>query len=281
MSAPNNARSAGVRIVALQSGDRREAHDEVATEEPLELRLSAGGNTRTLAVTMRTPGNDIELAAGFALGEGIVRTREEIAGVAYCLDPQLEPDQRYNVVTIDLARNDLPDTHAFERHFTMSSACGVCGRAELQALRERVKPIDDDARIAQSLLYSLPERMREAQPVFARTGGLHAAALFAFDGELLAIREDVGRHNALDKLIGWGLLNDHIPLRHTVLVVSGRTSYEIVQKAVVARIPIVASVSAASSLAVDLALEFDLTLAGFVRDGRANLYAGAERCTTM
>jgi FdhD protein len=280
VSAPNNARSAGVRIVAAEGGTRRETHDDVATEEPLELRLSAGGHTRTLAVTMRTPGNDIELAAGFALGEGIVRSRREIAEVAYCLDPTLEPEQRYNVVTIDLVCEHLPDTHAFERHFTMSSACGVCGRAELQALRDRVEPIDDGARIAQSLLFSLPQRMREAQPVFARTGGLHAAALFALDGELLAVREDVGRHNALDKLIGWALLNDRVPLGHTVLAVSGRTSYEIVQKAVVARIPIVASVSAPSSLAVDLALEFDLTLAGFVRDGRANLYAGAQRCTT-
>jgi FdhD protein len=278
MTGARPGRSVETDIVALDGDARVATHDELATEEPLELRLGAGGETRTLAITMRTPGNDFELAAGFALGEGIVAARDEIREIVYCLDPAIEPDQRYNVVTIELARASLPDTTAFERHFTTSSACGVCGRAQLQALSERVVPIDDDVSIARSLLYDLPERMRVAQKIFAATGGLHAAALFDSSGTALAVREDVGRHNAVDKLVGWALLEGR-SLAGTVLMVSGRASYEIVQKAVVARIPIVCAVSAPSSLAVALAREFHLTLCGFVRGTRANVYSAPERIT--
>lgn len=265
-------------VVALDGTRRSTRDDALVTEEPLELRLSAGGATAALAVTMRTPGNDFELAAGFAFAEGIVRVREEIAQLTYCLDPALDPDQRYNVVSIELSRRSLPDVTRLERHFTAGSACGVCGRAQLDSLRERgIAPIDDALSITPEFLYLLPERMRRAQRVFASTGGLHAAALFDETGEAIVTREDVGRHNAVDKILGWGLLNNRLPFSRCTLMVSGRAGYEILQKSVVARIPIVCSVSAPSSLAADLAREFHVTLAGFVRDGRANLYCAPER----
>jgi FdhD protein len=265
-------------VTAFDGTVRTQKTDAVVTEEPLELRVVAGSATQTLAVTMRTPGNDFELAAGFVYGEGIVRARDELAGVSYCLDPDLDPDQRYNVVNLELSRRDLPDLERFERHFLTSSACGVCGRAQLDSLHTLgVEPLDDDVRVSTELLYSLPERMREAQRVFASTGGLHAAALFAETGELITVREDVGRHNAVDKLVGWGLLEGRVPFARSILMVSGRAGYEILQKSAVARIPIVCSISAPSSLAVDLAREFGITLVGFVRGTRANAYAVPER----
>jgi FdhD protein len=272
-------RTLDVGVLALDGDGRTKRHDEVAGEEPLELRLGAGTAARSLAVTMRTPGNDFELAAGFVYGEGIVRDREHIAEMTYCVDPAIDADQRYNIVSIELRPSaPLPDLARFERHFTMNSSCGICGRGQLDSLRDRgVAPIVDGARLAARTLYALPDRMREAQRVFALTGGLHAAGLFNSDGERIVVREDIGRHNALDKLIGWALLNGGLPLRGCALVVSGRASYEIVQKAVVAGIPIVASVSAPSSLAVALAREFGVTLAGFVRGERANLYTAPER----
>lgn len=280
-NATRAGRSVGADVIALDGAERARKHDEVVGEEPLELRLSDGRATSTLAVTMRTPGNDFELAAGFAYSEGIVRARDEIGGLTYCLDSAVDPEQRYNIVTIELAgATRARDLARFERHFTMNSSCGVCGRAQLDSLRERgIAPIDDGVRVAASTLYALPERMREAQRVFASTGGLHAAALFDERGETLAVREDVGRHNAVDKLVGWGLLNGRLPFAGCIHVVSGRTSYEILQKSVVAGIPLVASVSAPSSLAVDLAREFNVTLVGFLRGERANVYAAPERIT--
>ena len=254
--------------------------DHVVTEEPLELRLVAGGKTQTLAVTMRTPGNDFELAAGFALSEGIVRVRTDLAGVSYCIDPEIDAEQRYNIVNIELTAAELPDAARFERHFTMNSSCGVCGRANLDALRDAgVPPVDDDVRVSRSVLYTLPDRMREAQRVFATTGGLHAAALFRPDGTLVALREDIGRHNAVDKLTGWALLENAFPLHGLIMAVSGRASFEILQKAAVARIPVLLAVSAPSSLAVELAQAFNITLAGFVRGTRANVYSAPERIT--
>jgi FdhD protein len=265
-------------VLALDGLARAAKDDRVVTEEPLELRLVAGGTVETLAVTMRTPGNDFELAAGFVFGECIVRAREEIAQLTYCLDADVDPDQRYNIVNVELTRAGLPALDRLERHFIAGSACGVCGRAQLDSLRDLgVTPIDDAVQIAARLLYSLPVRMREAQRIFDSTGGLHAAALFDERGNPVAVREDVGRHNAVDKLVGWGLLNDRLPFSRCILLVSGRAGYEILQKSAVARIPIVSSVSAPTSLAVDLAREFNITLAGFVRDGRANVYSGAER----
>lgn len=255
-------------------------YDSVVTEEPLELRLRAGGDARTLAVTMRTPGNDFELAAGFALSEGIVHEREELAQMSYCIDADVADEQRYNIVNIDLAAPHLPDTSRFERHFAMNSSCGVCGRANLEAIAASgVAAIHDDTTFSLSTIYALPDRMRESQKTFASTGGLHAAALFSSAGGLIALREDIGRHNALDKAIGWALMNGRLPLRSTLLFVSGRASYEILQKAAVAQIPVVAAVSAPSSLAIDVAKEFNITLLGFVRGERANAYSGQARLT--
>jgi FdhD protein len=268
-------------MFALEGEARQRKYDEVVGEEPLELRLLARDSTRTLAVTMRTPGNDFELAAGFVYSEGLAHGRAEIAEMTYCIDPAVDPEQRYNIVTIELRTSAPLDFTRFERHFTMSSSCGVCGRAQLETLRDLgATRIEDDVRLCARVLYTLPERMRLAQRVFAATGGLHAAALFDQNGDTIAAREDVGRHNAVDKLVGWALLNERLPLRRSALMVSGRTSYEILQKAVVAGVPIVASVSAPSSLAVELAREFNVTLAGFVRGDRANLYAAAERIVT-
>ena len=278
MEAARPGRSVEIEAIALDGDARSRKYDRVVTEEPLELRLVAGGTQRTLAVTMRTPGNDFELAGGFVYGEGIIRRHDAIAELTYCVDPAVDPAQRYNIVTIELRGRAAPDFARFERHFTMSSACGVCGRAQLESLRELgATPIVDDVCVAARLLYKLPERMREAQRTFATTGGLHAAALFDERGDMLALREDVGRHNAVDKVVGWALLNGQLPPRRRILMVSGRASYEILQKAVMAGIPIVASVSAPSSLAVELAREFNVTLAGFVRGERANLYAASER----
>jgi FdhD protein len=249
------------------------------TEEPLELRLHDGASANTLAITMRTPGNDFELAAGFLFDEAVVRSRDDIIGMSYCLDSDVDPPQRYNIVTVECrAGAAAADRARFERHFTIGSACGVCGRAQLDSLRDLgVTPIDDAVRVTASLLYELPGRMQEAQRVFAATGGLHAAGLFDEHGEALAVREDVGRHNAVDKIVGWGLLNGRLPFAGCVLVVSGRASYEVLQKSVMAGIPIVASVSAPSSLAVDLAREFNVTLVGFLRGNRANVYTMPER----
>ena len=265
------------RVLSYDDGSIREVVDDLATEEPLEIRLIAGAQMRSLAVTMRTPGNDFELAAGFLLNEGVVRRRDEIAGISYCIDPKIDTDQRYNIVNVQLAADALPALERLERHFTMSSACGVCGKANIEALQTRAQPIDDDTRIPLSLVAQLPDKMRHAQRVFASTGGLHAAALFTSSGELLALREDVGRHNAVDKIAGWALLNDRVPLRGCVLLVSGRASYELVQKSITCGIPVLCAVSAPSSLAVDLARAFNMTLLGFVRGSRANVYSGGER----
>ena len=265
------------RVRSFDDGSAKNVVDELATEEPLEIRVSAGGRTQSLAVTMRTPGHDFELAAGFLLSEGVIRGAKDIDGISYCLDPAVEAAQRYNIVTVALAAQSIPGVERLERHFTMNSACGVCGKASIDALATRAAPIDDRLRVSPAFITQLPEKMRAAQRVFASTGGLHAAALFDKDGKLLALREDVGRHNAVDKIAGWGVLNGRPALKACVLLVSGRASYELVQKSIVARIPILCAVSAPSSLAVELATRFNVTLAGFVRGNRANVYAGLDR----
>lgn len=253
-------------------------HDAVVTEEPLEIRLQSGTATQRLAVTMRTPGHDFELAAGFLHAESLIRSRDDVVGIAYCVDDAVASEQRYNVVTVTLGRDALPDLRQLERHFAVNSSCGVCGRAHVDVLRERgLAPLDDDLRVSVQSIYALPARMRAAQRLFASTGGLHAAALFDDCGAVTSVREDVGRHNAVDKLVGWALLEAKLPLARTMLLVSGRTSYEIVQKAIVARIPVLAAVSAPSSLAVELARAFNVTLLGFVRGDRANVYSGGHR----
>jgi FdhD protein len=272
--------SVEARVVTFENRRPTPRFDTLATEEPLEIRLRAGGESRTVAITMRTPGNDFELAAGFLHNEGVLAGYDALLGISFCIDRDVDAEQRYNIVNVDLAARRLPALDGLERHFTTTSACGICGKANLEALEARgVEPVTSDAAIDAATIVALPDRLRAAQAVFARTGGLHAAALFETDGTLVAVREDVGRHNALDKLVGWALLQKRLPLERGVLFVSGRSSYEIVQKAVAARIPIVCSVSAPSSLAVDLARAFGVTLVGFVRGERFNVYAHERRVT--
>ena len=269
------------RITAVENGSVRERFDELATEEPLEIRLVLAGESRTVSVTMRTPGADFELVAGFLHNEGVVSNRREIRGLSYCVDRDIDPEQRYNIVNVELTSAAWPNLDRLERHFMTISACGVCGKASIEALRVRNVPsVGAGPVLTPALITSLPEKLRSAQGVFATTGGLHAAALFDARGTLLALREDVGRHNALDKLIGWAFMNGKLPLTDCIVMVSGRTSFEIVQKSVVAGVPVVCAVSAPSSLAVNLAREFGMTLIGFLRGDRFNVYAGTERIRT-
>jgi FdhD protein len=265
------------RVVTVDAGQRRTRPDYLATEEPLEIRITAGGTTITVAVTMRTPGADFELAAGFLYAEGMAG-RGEIGRISYCLDPQVGAEQQYNIVNVGLDTAAPPDLPTLERHFITSSACGVCGKASLEALELRGCPVlPAGPAVDPDVLLRLPEALREEQNLFEATGGLHAAALFSSGGELIALREDVGRHNAVDKLVGWALMADRLPLHGHLLLVSGRLSYEIMQKALVAGISIVCAVSAPSSLAVDVAKRFGMTLVGFLRGRRFNVYAGEER----
>ncbi len=271
-------RSTRVRVVRVRHDTARSVPDYLATEEPLELRLQAGSSTRTVATTMRTPGADFELAAGFLLSEGVVHSRAEIDRIAYC--PAPGERQHYNALTVTLARERLPDLGALERFGVVTSACGLCGRMSLDDLEARgVGPVESATEVSSETLLELPTALRCGQRLFERTGGLHAAGLFTAAGALLCVREDVGRHNALDKLVGWALLEDRLPLDRQVLMLSGRASYELLLKAAVAGISVVASVSAPSSLAVALARRFGITLAGFVRDEGFNLYAHPERVT--
>jgi FdhD protein len=259
----------------------RERLDDLAVEEPLEIRLLRGGVAKPLAVTMRTPGSDFELAAGFLYAEGIVRHRGEIERMGYCTAPEVNPKREqtpYHTVNVHLRGGMKLDSPLLERHFVVSSACGVCGKASLEALKIREHPeINRGVAVDSGVITSLPEALRASQKVFARTGGLHAAAAFTLAGELLEVREDVGRHNAVDKLIGWALLEGELPFAEHILLVSGRSSFEIMQKALMAGFPIVCAVSAPSSLAVRLAREFGLTLIGFLRQGRFNIYAHPDR----
>jgi len=267
-----------LRIATVEDGAVRERFDEVATEEPLEIRLVLAGETRTLAVTMRTPGADFELVAGFLHNEGVIESKDEIRGLSYCVDRDVDEEQRYNMVNVELARSAWPQLERLQRHFLTTSACGVCGKASIDALKLRNVPeLGDGPRLTTKVLTSLPDKLRNAQGIFSATGGLHAAALFNTDGKLLALREDVGRHNALDKLVGWALLGGKLPLRDSIVMVSGRTSFELVQKSVVAGVPILCAVSAPSSLAVSLAREFGLTLVGFLRGEAFNIYSGESR----
>lgn len=240
--------------------------------------MVAQGKTHTVAVTMRTPGNDFELAAGFLFGEGVIGHREDVVKISYCVDPKVDAAQQYNIVNVTLRHDAAPDLAPLERHFFTSSACGVCGKASLEALQVRNCPvIPSGLEIPNDVLYGLPDKLRQAQGVYQQTGGLHAAALFDNRGELIVVREDVGRHNALDKLVGWALMEGKLPLSQYILLVSGRTSYEIMQKSLAAGIPVVSAISAPSSLAVDLAREFGMTLIGFLRDERCNVYTSRER----
>ncbi|MFC5232226.1 formate dehydrogenase accessory sulfurtransferase FdhD [Pseudonocardia zijingensis] len=249
--------------------------DALAVEEPLELRV--GG--RALAVTMRTPGHDVELAHGFLLTEGVIGSLEDVRDARYCGSRDDEGRNTYNVLDVGLAEGvPAPDT-GVERNFYTTSSCGVCGKASLDAVRLRTRhsPADDPVQVTPEVIAALPGVLRDRQRVFDSTGGLHAAGLFTAAGEPIVVREDVGRHNAVDKVLGWALMQGGVPVKGSVLVVSGRASFELVQKAVMAGVPILAAVSAPSSLAVELAAECGLTLAGFVRGRHMNVYAHAAR----
>lgn len=269
------------RVRIFEGNKTRRRPDTLATEEPMEIRLISGDTTQTVAVTMRTPGADFELAAGFLYGEGIVSSQDDIRRISYCVDPELDPEQQYNIVNVELRPGTDYDIRSLERHFYTTSACGVCGKASLEQLELRgCAVIPPGPGISAEIVYSLPEKLRQAQGLFEATGGLHAAALFDAEGNLLALREDVGRHNATDKLVGWAFLEEKLPLSRHIVMVSGRSSFEILQKCLAAGVPIVCAVSAPSSLAVDVAHEFGMTLVGFLRGERFNVYAGHERITT-
>jgi FdhD protein len=250
--------------------------DVLAVEEPLEIRV--GG--RSLAVTMRTPGHDVDLAAGFLVSEGVITRGEHLSAARYCLGATDEGRNTYNVLDVTLSPGVPPPDPSLQRSFYTTSSCGLCGKASIDAVRTRsaFDVRDDEVRVDAELLTTFPQQLRAEQAVFERTGGLHAAALFdAVSGSMLVLREDVGRHNAVDKVVGWALKEDRLPLRGTVLMLSGRASFELAQKAQMAGIPAVAAVSAPSSLAVELATEVGMTLVGFLRGRSMVIYAGGER----
>lgn len=258
--------------VEWNAGAERRVLDEVAAEEPLEIRV----NGAPISVTMRTPGDDFELAVGFLVTEGIIDARADLARVAYARGRTRR--RECNTVDVKLAAGKSVDHERLRRHFFAASSCGICGKASIEAVRIRgIRPPKGELRLDPELLTSLPTTLRPAQALFERTGGLHAAALFDSRGTLLAVREDVGRHNAVDKIVGQALLAGTLPLSEHILFVSGRGGFEIVQKALVAGVPVVASVSAPSSLAVQLARDNDLTLIGFLRERRFVVYSGERR----
>ncbi|KQX12333.1 formate dehydrogenase family accessory protein FdhD [Streptomyces sp. Root431] len=264
------------RVMRIRDGAVNTRPDTLVAEEPLEIRL----NGRPIAITMRTPGDDFALAAGFLVSEGVLAAASDVRNIVYCAGATDDGRNTYNVVDVQLAPDVVVPDISLERNVYTTSSCGLCGKASLDAVRTTARfPIADTppVRIAPSLLSVLPERLRAAQRVFDSTGGLHAAALFTEDGELLDVREDVGRHNAVDKLVGRALREGLLPLERAVLLVSGRASFELAQKAVMAGIPVLAAVSAPSSLAVDLAAETGLTLVGFLRGANMNVYAGEHR----
>ena len=253
--------------------------DLLAVEEPLEIRLGFGvaseREQKSLSVTMRTPGHDFELALGFLLTEGIISSGEQVESIKYC--NSVKQEEFENVVRVELKPDVQIDFKKFQRHFYTSSSCGVCGKSSIDAIKVKGKAIESGLTLSSSVIYSLPDKLRKAQLVFEHTGGLHASALFNQAGELIILREDVGRHNALDKIIGAMLFKNEVPMSDFILMLSGRTSFELVQKAAVAGIPVIAAVGAPSSLAVDLAKETGMTLLGFVREGGFNIYCGEQR----
>jgi len=270
---PQRPRSVDLTLVSeWQDGSVRRFQDYLVGEEPLQIRVGKF----PLTVTMRTPGHDLELAAGFLYTEGLIRRREQIRSLEQSAGAG-EQD-RGNVVQIELEGEAALNLEQTQRNFFAASSCGICGKATIEQVRVRgIEPPNPNLRLDPEILCRLPETLREAQAIFGRTGGLHAAGLFDTRGEMAALREDVGRHNAVDKVVGWALLAGKLPLSENVLMVSGRGGFEIIQKACVAGIPVVASVSAPSSLAVQLARELRLTLVGFLRGKRFIVYAGEER----
>ncbi len=275
---PSASNTSCIKLCRVQGDSVAVDRDKVAVEEPLEIQIGferkGVGAIRSISVTMRTPGNDEELATGFLFGEGLLNRRSELARI------ERNESNSANSVRIHLAAGVRFDFKHLERHFYTTSSCGICGKATLEAVQRlllNVPRANSSLRLSVATVHSLPSQLKRAQHVFADTGGLHAAALFDTHGDLLAVREDVGRHNAVDKLIGAAWLNGRVPLENSVLFVSGRASFELVQKAVRAGIPIFAAVGAPSSLAVELARACGLTLLGFVRDRRFNVYSASYR----
>ena len=269
-----------VTTIDVESGTATPRPDQLSVEEPLEIRI----NGEPLTVTMRTPGHDIELIHGFLLSEGIIRSADDISLARYCagsvlLDDSGIPQNTYNVVDVSLAPGVHPPSGDARRAFLTSSACGVCGTASIEQLRRRTTfDVAADATVVSArTVAGLPDALRRQQRAFERTGGVHAAGLFRADGQPIVAREDVGRHNAVDKVVGWAMMNARLPLQGCVLMVSGRASFELVQKSVLAGIPCLAAVSAPSSLAVECAEDAGSTLIGFVRGARFNVYTGAHR----
>ncbi|HVA72892.1 MAG TPA: formate dehydrogenase accessory sulfurtransferase FdhD [Candidatus Limnocylindrales bacterium] len=266
-------RDVGVTLVQeWKDGRIRSLQDYLAGEEPLQIRVGK----YPLTVTMRTPGNDVELAAGFLFTEGLIQRPEQIISIGHASDGKAA--ERGNIIQAELTPDVTLDLESTQRNFFSSSSCGICGKASIESVRARgVRPPNLNFRLQAEILCRIPDALRSAQPIFGRTGGIHAAGLFDTSGKTLAEREDIGRHNAVDKIIGWALRENRLPLSDCILMVSGRGGFEIVQKAAMAGVPIVASVSACSSLAVQFAREVGMTLIGFLRDGRFVVYSGGER----
>jgi FdhD protein len=261
-------------VTAVDATSSRVRPDRLVTEEPMEIRVHGPGEEPApLVVTMRTPGNDFELAVGFCVTEGLISGDDDLATVAYCVGP--EGRQEFNIVTLRFRRPIVGSIR--ERRFAATASCGLCGKAALDDLEVRCEPVGSGPIVAASVVRSLPDRLAESQAVFEMTGGVHAAAIFRADGSVVSVREDVGRHNAVDKLVGEAFLARRLPLSDELLMVSGRLSFELVQKAAVAGVPMLCAVSAPSSLAVETARRFRQTVVGFLRDDRFNIYSHAER----
>lgn len=259
-----------MELLRVDASGRRDAADFVAREEPLEIRVRG----RSVAVTMRTPGHDAELACGFLVSEGLLKRREDVVEVAHCQTG--EQAHLGNILNVFVAPSVDVKFDDLTRHVFASSSCGLCGKATIESVHQRFAPIEKPVSLGADVIRSLPGKLRAAQEQFDKTGGLHAAGIFDEKGNLLVAREDVGRHNAVDKVIGWGFLNSTFPFANHALMVSGRASFEIMQKALAARIPLVAAVSAPSSLAVEFARESGQTLVGFLRGESFNIYSGDE-----
>ena len=274
-----------VPIKKVEANSTTDTPDLLAVEEPLEIRIEFGKKSarqqKAISITMRTPGNDLELALGFLFTEGIISSYADVSNIHHCADPQT-PEERENVVKAELSPAVDIDLERLQRHFYTTSSCGVCGKASIEAVQATHCPVlpANSLEVAASLIHSLPDRLRKEQAVFEHTGGIHAAALFDAEGKLQLMREDVGRHNAVDKLIGAALYKNMLPLSKYVILVSGRASFELVQKSLAAGIPVLAAVGAPSSLAVSLATEFNMTVLGFVRNNRFNIYSADHRINT-
>ncbi len=269
-----------VEITKINAEGSKVAPDLVAVEEPLEIRIGFGEvgdrQQKSLSVTMRTPGHDYELATGFLITEGIIDTFEQVESIKYCEDVGRQEDKE-NVVRLELKPDVNFDVKKLQRNFYTTSSCGVCGKSSIEAVHVACRPIKDNIQVDKNVIYGLPDKLREAQQIFEHTGGLHAVGLFDLNGKLLLTREDVGRHNAMDKIVGASLFKKEIPLSNNIIMVSGRASFELVQKALRAGAPMMVAVGAPSSLAISLAKDLGMTLLGFVKRGSFNIYTGAQR----